>query len=77
MSWRWLLVLVLILGSFWLGNLTLFNWWAAGGPSTPHPEAYAFRGNLFFVIACLFFVAFVIVVVMNIKSQRKRGQPRT
>jgi hypothetical protein len=68
---RWILALVLLLGSLWMGNLAFFNWWAAGGPPTPHPETYVFRGNIFFALACLFIVSFVIVVAMNVKRKKQ------
>ena len=67
MVWRWLLAALLLLASGWFGNLALFNWWAAGGPPTPHGPTYAFRGNLFFALACILLLAFGIVVVMNIR----------
>lgn len=75
MVWRWVHAIVFLLASLWFGNLALFNWWAAGGPPTPHPEQYASRGNFFFVWACLFFVAFVIKIVMNIRRIKRRGKP--
>jgi hypothetical protein len=30
--WRWLLAVALLLAAGWSLKLTLFNWWAAGGP---------------------------------------------
>ena len=69
MFWRWILDVVLLLLSLCFGNLALFNWWAAGGPPTPHPEIYAFRGHVFFLVACLCFIGFVILLVMNIRKK--------
>jgi hypothetical protein len=34
----WLLAAILLLAAGWSLNLTLFNWWAAGGPPTTQPE---------------------------------------
>ena len=70
MIWRWILDICLLLLSLWLGNLAFFNWWAAGGPPVENPESYALRGNIFFALACLSFIAFVVLLVMNIKKMR-------
>lgn len=72
--WRWALPVLLVVGACWTGNLTLFNWWAAGGPATPHPEIYEQRGNLFFALTvALLLVAAVLVVV----SLRRKGASRS
>lgn len=74
MFWRWAITIIFLLASLWVGNLALFNWWAAGGPPTANPQAYAFRGNIFFVLACIFFVVFIILLITNIrrfKNQKK------
>jgi hypothetical protein len=52
---RWLIVVVLLAVSLWTANLTLFNWWAAGGPPMPNPEQYVMRGNVFAVVTLLLF----------------------
>ena len=70
MLWRWLADIALLLLSLWFGNLALANWWAAGGPPTPNPETYAFRGNIFIVVAVLCFIGFVFLLVMNIKHRK-------
>lgn len=72
MIWRWVIAAGLLVSSLWFGNLTLYNWWAAGGPPSPHPEIYAFRGNVFLVLTCLFFVGFVTLVVLNIRRLKNR-----
>ena len=40
---RWIIVTVLVAVSLWTANLTLYNWWAAGGPPTPNPQEYESR----------------------------------
>ncbi len=74
MIWRWIGAGMLLLASLWFGNLTLFNWWAAGGPPTPHPETYALRGNIFFVLTCLLFVGFVTLSILNIRRRRQQDK---
>lgn len=46
---------LLLVASCWAANLTMGNWWAAGGPPTPEParSAYLERGNFFFWITCV------------------------
>lgn len=72
MIWRWILSAILLLLTFWAGNLAMACWWAAGGPPNPNAEMYAFRGNIYFALACFFLVAFVILVVVNIRQLRKK-----
>ena len=42
---RWILALLALLAGLWLGNLAMFNWWAAGGPPTVNRAAYESRGT--------------------------------
>jgi len=70
MLWRWILDAVLLLVSLWFANLALFNWWAAGGPPNAQPETYAWRGSVFFALACLLFISFLILFIMNIRRSR-------
>jgi hypothetical protein len=72
MIWRWLLVGLLIVLFLWFGNLTLFNWWAAGGPPTPHPERYASRGIVFFTLTCLSLLGAIILAVVNVRRMKRR-----
>lgn len=74
MIWRWTIAGLLLLSSLWFGNLALFNWWAGGGPPTPHPEIYALRGNIFFALACLLFVGFVTLSILNIRRRKQRDK---
>lgn len=62
---RWILVVVLLVGSLRTANLTLYNYWAAGGPPTPNPEMYETRGNIFAVVTLFFFAAAVGLGVIN------------
>lgn len=68
--WRWALPVLLVVRACWTGNLTLFNWWAAGGPPTPHPEIYEQRGNLFFGLTVALLLAALVLVVVNIRRKR-------
>ena len=62
---RWLVIIVLVGVSTWTANLTLFNWWAAGGPPTPNPQQFAMRGNIFAVATLLLIGAAVGLGVFN------------
>lgn len=68
---RWLLAAVLLLAAGWSLNLTLFNWWAAGGPPTPQPELYELRGNVFLAATVVLFAGFVSVVVINVRRSKR------
>jgi len=50
---RWALVLALVGLCCWLVNVSVFHWWAAGGPpTTESARSYHERwGNLLFVAA--------------------------
>ena len=63
---------LLLLAFLWSLYLTAFNYWAGGGPPTPHPEIYRTRGNIFFGIACVLFVALA-ACLWNL-VRRNRGQ---
>jgi len=64
---------LLLLVFLWALYLTAFNYWAAGGPPTPHPEIYRMRGEIFFGIACVLFVAFAVCLWSLVL--RKKSQP--
>lgn len=72
--WRWALPALSIVGACWTGNLTLFNWWAAGGPPTPYPEVYEQRGNFFFAVTVALLLAAAVLIVVNL---RRRGTSRS
>ncbi|MBN2653813.1 MAG: hypothetical protein JXR79_01680 [Nitrospirae bacterium] len=69
MTVRWILAGISLVVSILLGNLAISNWWAAGGPPIENPAhiaSYAYRGNISFVFACLFFLVFVVLFILNI-----------
>ena len=65
--WRWLVPVLLLAGACWTGNLTLFNYWAAGGPPTAHAELYEHRGNLFLAVTIALLLAAVVVGAINLR----------
>ncbi|MCE5312511.1 MAG: hypothetical protein LLF86_05105 [Nitrospiraceae bacterium] len=76
MTIRWILVGLSLVVSIWLGNLAISNWWAAGGPPLENPAdavIYAQRGNISFGLACLFFLVFGILLILNIRKRKKRN----
>ena len=73
--WRWALPVLLAAGACWTGNLALFNWWAAGGPPTPHPEIYEQRGNLFFLLTLALLLVAVLLAVINAGRRRAPRSP--
>jgi membrane protein DedA with SNARE-associated domain len=60
----------LLAGACWTGNVTLFNYWAAGSPPTPHPEIYEQRGDFFFAVTVALLLAAAVFVVMNVRRSR-------
>jgi hypothetical protein len=67
---RWLPPALLFALSCWTANLTLFNWWVAGGPPTPNPHRFEVRGNIFAVITLLLFASAVTISIMNFRRSR-------
>ncbi len=68
---RLLFAAVLLLGSAWSCYLAAFNWWAAGGPPTAHPERYELRGNIFFAVGCVLFLVVLIPLLAKIVATRR------
>ena len=68
---RWIFAVVLLAVSIWTANLTLFNWWAAGGPPTPNPQQFATRGNIFAIATLLLFGAAIWLSVFNWKRRAR------
>jgi hypothetical protein len=68
---RWIFVAILFAAALWSANLTLYNWWAAGGPPTPTPQLYATRGNIFAVVTLLFLGAAGGLGLMNWKQRAR------
>lgn len=67
---RWLVFLLLLAGACWTGNLTLFNWWAAGGPPTAYPELYEHRGNFFCGVTLSLLLLAGLLLVVNLRRRR-------
>jgi len=53
---------LLFFAFLWSINLTLFNWWAAGGPPVQYPEIYRHRGNVFFAVGWGLLVGLVLLI---------------
>lgn len=70
---HWLIVILLLGGACWTGNLTLFNWWAASGPPTRHPEIFEHRGNVFGIATLLLFLAAVLLATLGRRNRRSNG----
>ncbi len=68
---RWLVTIALVAVSMWTANLTLFNWWAAGGPPTPNSQQFAMRGNIYAVATLLLFGAAVGLGVFNWRRRER------
>ncbi len=62
---RWIIVAALVAVSMWTANLTLYNWWAAGGPPTPNPQVYETRGNTFAAVTLLLFTGAVVIALQR------------
>lgn len=71
--WRWFLVVLLLAGACWTGNLTLYNWWAAGGPAS-HPEHFEQRASLFSgITVTLVFFSLVLVAAELLRIRAGKG----
>ncbi len=70
---RWGLAAGLLVASWWLGNLAMGNIWAAGGPPTPHRDAYATRANILLILTLVSFASCVLLVVLNVRGHMRRG----
>ena len=68
----WGLAALLLLASGWSLNLATYNWFAAD-QHDQYSLAYASRGNGFFGVALILFVAFVSVVVAILRTAKKRN----
>ena len=68
----WLTSLLLLLAFLWFLYVTAFNYWAAGGPPTQHPEIYRMRGNASLGIACVFLVAFAACLWGLVRREKRQ-----
>jgi uncharacterized membrane protein YphA (DoxX/SURF4 family) len=66
----WVVVAILIVAAFWTANLTVYNWWAAGGPPTANPKQFEMRGNAFAVLTLLLFSGAIAIRLFNRKRSR-------
>ncbi|KAF0245561.1 MAG: hypothetical protein FD180_1532 [Planctomycetota bacterium] len=71
---RLALLVLLIVATLWVADLTLFNWWLSWGPPSPNPQEYARRANLYAVATLLLFVATVALGVFNWKRRARGGR---
>lgn len=59
--------LIMLLSGLYFVYLTLLFCWAAGGPPSSWKQVYADRCTVDFALACLFFAAFTILFIVNIR----------
>ena len=71
--WRAILASLLVVVAFRATHLALYNWWAAGGPPSSDPVAYARLGNTFFGLASLSLATSATLVIDLIKDWIKLG----
>jgi hypothetical protein len=71
----WASASLLLLASAWSLNIATYNWFAAD-LHNEYSRAYASRGNIFFISATVLFAAFILVVVVIIRSRKKRPLER-
>ena len=62
-------MVVLLAVSLWMANITLFNWWSAGGPPTANAQQFAARGNVFAIVSLVLLGAAVGLGVFNWKRR--------
>jgi hypothetical protein len=70
----WLLVALLWAAALWSTNLTLYNWWAAGGPPMPDSSRYAYRGDIFCAVSILLLVAGGFVTYSLLRRSKDRAE---
>jgi len=76
-AWLWRMLVFVLVTAVYTSNLTLFNYWASGGPPSPQPEIYEQRGNFFFELtAALLLIAVLLVINLRGKGTSKsQGAP--
>jgi drug/metabolite transporter superfamily protein YnfA len=72
---RWLAAILLLLGSGWSFNIATYNWFAAD-QHTEYSRAYGSHGNVFSAVALALLAASVSLMVVNIRSRKKRGMAK-
>jgi len=67
---------LLLAGACYTANLTLYNWWAAGGPPVAEPQRFKSRGNLFCGTTCLFLAGAAGLAWIDWRLAKKRRRQR-
>jgi TRAP-type C4-dicarboxylate transport system permease small subunit len=67
----WVVAVLLLFASGWSFNLATYNWFVADFHDK-YSQAYASRGNIFSIVALGLFAATVWVVVVLLRSRKKR-----
>ena len=70
----WVMAALLLLASGSSLNIATYNWFAADHHNE-YSDAYASRGNVFFIVALALFVAFVWVIVSALTSHVESRTP--
>lgn len=65
---RWLLALIFIIAGLWALHLSLFHWWAGGGPPTAIPAWHSKWSRIFFAVSVGLFVSAGLVIRLLRKS---------
>lgn len=73
---RWIIDFVMFLLVLWFGNLTVYYWWAGGGPPNPRAAEFIQRGNLYGVVTLILFLAFIVVLVSNVRQTWKNKREK-
>jgi hypothetical protein len=67
----WLTASLFLLASGWSLNIATYNWFAADFHNE-YSRAFASRGNVFFFVALAFFAGLIAVVVIALRSFKRR-----
>jgi hypothetical protein len=70
---RWILLVALILVMCLTVNLTLYNWWLAGGPPTADPHVHERRGNIFAAVTSILLGSVLVVGFSYFKRWRRNS----
>jgi len=70
----WVVAALLLLASGWSFNIATYNWFAADFRNQ-YSHSYASRGNIFSIVALALFAASVWMIVVVLRSDKKRLGP--